>query len=255
MALVIYPGLYWLIICHFRCTMYEIQELFSDEHILVVNKPPGLRTIADGYNLSFPYLRPLLEDKYNRLWIVHRLDKDTSGLIILARTPAAHKALNMQFEAREVLKTYHAIIIGIPNWQELTITYPLRKDGDRKHRTVIDLKNGKQATTKTQVINKFDEYCLVTATPRTGYTHQIRVHLTAAGFPVLSDPLYSNFRTPPKNTHLNNMLRGIINRVALHAFSLEFSHPQLGTRLSFQAPYPQDFAAALLSLQSKESGE
>ena len=234
--------------------MCKIEILFSDEYLLVVNKPAGLRTIADGYNPTLPHLRSILEDKENRMWIVHRLDKDTSGAIILARTPAVHRALNMQFEAREVEKIYHAIIVGVPRWRVKTISYPLLKNGDRKHRTIIDHKKGKPAVTEVQLIKTFREHSLLQVIPRSGYTHQIRSHLAAAEFPILSDPLYSRKGAPKQDTHLHSQGPEIINRTALHAISLEFSHPHHNSRLSIQAPYPQDFTEALKYLELKGSG-
>ena len=235
--------------------MCEIEILFSDEHILVINKPSGLRSITDGYNPNLPHLRDYLEDEYNRLWIVHRLDKDTSGVIILARTTAAHRTLNMQFEARKIVKIYHALIVGTPHWQEMIINHQLRKNGDRKHRTVVDHVKGKPAVTEVQVIHQFKEHSLVCATPRTGYTHQIRAHFAAVEFPILSDPLYSTIGTRTQQPRTHDTLTRLIDRVALHAFMLEFTHPHDGSRLTIQAPYPQDFSSALTYLRKQESGE
>ena len=135
------------------------------------------------------------------------------------------------------------------------IKYPLRKNGDRKHRTIVDNKRGRSAVTNAHVLHRYKGYCHISASPETGYTHQIRSHLAAAGFPVLSDPLYSkpanaSNHTPP----LHYPLTEIITRSALHAYSLEFTHPHLDSRMKIQASYPRDFNEALLYLQEKESG-
>ena len=122
--------------------------LWEDEDLLVVAKPAGLPTLADGQNPHAPYLVALLKEIYDPLWTIHRLDKETSGVMVFARTAAAHRALNAQFENRYVHKLYHALVIGDPDWSEKTIEIRLRTDGDRKHRTVIDSKRGKVLSTR-----------------------------------------------------------------------------------------------------------
>ena len=218
--------------------------VWSDEAIIAVNKPAGLLTIRDGYDASLPYLAGMLEANFGQVWTVHRLDKETSGIILFARSAEAHRALNQQFKQRETKKYYHAIVIGAPEWQTITIALPLFTNGDRKHRTIIDHQRGKTATTQVDVIRTAGGFALLNASPRTGYTHQIRAHLAAVGLPLLADPLYKSLKPVTRLQEIayerSNTLP--IQRVALHASRLSFCHPLSGQTVTFEAPYPVDFA-------------
>jgi tRNA pseudouridine32 synthase/23S rRNA pseudouridine746 synthase len=232
--------------------------LYQDEALLVINKPAGLSTLPDGYEPSLPHVKKLLEPDLGRLWIVHRLDKATSGVLLLARTAAAHKDLNTQFEKHRVAKVYHALVFGKPSWRQKSIRLPLRPNGDRQHRTIIDQEAGKPAITHFKVLERFEQYCLVQAIPETGRTHQIRAHLTAVDLFILGDRLYSRkiplrfkprSELSPEQDEFLNLLAG---SMALHARSLEVSHPTSGERLNFIASYPEAFAVVLKLLQSLE---
>jgi RluA family pseudouridine synthase len=234
--------------------------LYQDEALLVINKPAGLSTLPDGYDSSLPHVKKLFEPGLGRLWIVHRLDKATSGVLVLARTAEAHKDLNSQFERHQVIKVYHALAIGQPNWKEKTINLLLRPNGDRQHRTVIDQKTGKPAITRIKVLERLAEYCLVQAIPETGRTHQIRAHLSAVDLFILGDRLYggrinrtleNRLALVPSDVGFTNLLAG---SMALHARSLELSHPSSGERVKFTAPYPGTFAELLQHLRSLEIG-
>jgi hypothetical protein len=135
--------------------MPVVTVLFCDDAVLVVNKPAGLLTLPDGYHPEAPHLKSVLEPLYGRLWIVHRLDRDTSGAIVLARSPGAHRSLNEQFAHHQVGKTYHALLVGEVNWEEKTIDLPLRIDVGHRHRTVVDLQRGKPATTHLRVQERY----------------------------------------------------------------------------------------------------
>jgi RluA family pseudouridine synthase len=233
----------------------KIVIIYSDSSLLAVNKPAGLPTLPDGYNPEQPHLKVLLESEYGRLWIVHRLDRNTSGLVVLARTPEAHRNLNMQFERRQVTKRYHALVCAAPDWQERVVKMPLRPNGDRHHRTVIDPGRGKPAETEFQVLERLGGYALLEAYPLTGRTHQIRAHLSAIGLPILGDVLYGGrpalylSMLKPEFSAGFKAECALIERSALHAHSLDFSHPENGEILRLVAPYPKDFNAALRMLR------
>jgi RluA family pseudouridine synthase len=213
--------------------------LYSDEHILIINKPAGLPVLPDGWEKDAPYLVKSLEEGYGRIFIVHRLDKITSGVMVFARDAETHRALNIQFENHQAEKVYHAIVQGNPKWDEKTARHPLRANVGHKHRTMVDNKNGKPSETRFKILKRFQarpeqgrwEAALIEAKPMTGRTHQIRVHAYALGYPLLGDTLYGAEETD------------IIARPALHAYSLTIV--MNGEPMAFKAPYPDDFRVAL----------
>jgi RluA family pseudouridine synthase len=214
--------------------------LHADDAILVVNKPSGLLSLPDGYDPDKPYLQSVLEPEWGRLWMVHRLDRLASGVLVLTRTADAHRDLNGQFARRQVTKIYHALVTGKPDWETNTVTLPLRANVGRRNRTAVDHRKGKSARTKLRVLEIFEQHALMEARPSTGRRHQIRAHLYARGHPILSDPLYGSGDISP-----------LIDRLALHARALQFTHPETKASVSFEAPYPADFSAALRKLGLK----
>lgn len=222
----------------------ETLILYEDEHLLVVNKPAGLASLPDGYDAEEPHLRAFLAPRYGALWIVHRLDKETSGVIVLARSAEAHRQLNTQFEQHTVKKVYHALCVGDPDWNENIVRLPLRVNVGRRHRTVADPRRGKRAVTSLAVIERFPGCTLIEARPETGRTHQIRAHLYALGLPVASDPQYG-----PGGIFQAGNSGPMLTRTGLHAWSLAILHPILGTPLALQAPYPPDLAEVVDSLR------
>ncbi len=214
------------------------RALYSDPDLLVVEKPPGVLSIPDGYDRAVPYMGRLLEPAYGRLWVVHRLDKDTSGVMVFARNAEAHRSLSKQFSAHQVLKTYHAIIEGEPEWDEKQLDLPLRSNVGRRNRTTVDIGEGKPAKTLFRVLERFSRYTLLEAKPETGRPHQIRAHLYDLGFYILSDPLYGHGEISP-----------LIGRLALHALSLSFWHPSTGEMIHFKAKYPPDIERGIAQLR------
>jgi RluA family pseudouridine synthase len=207
--------------------------IFEDKNLLVLDKPAGLSVLPDGWEKDSEYLVKILQEQYGKVFIVHRLDKITSGVMVFARDVETHRALNIQFENREAQKTYHAILEGKPKWDEKIARHPLRANVGHKHRTTVDDKNGKPSETQFRIIKRYPESALVEAKPMTGRTHQIRVHAYALGHPLVEDILYGardryGFPHP-----------------MLHAQTLSFVHPGTKERVKFSAPHPADFDEAL----------
>jgi RluA family pseudouridine synthase len=207
--------------------------LYQDDYLLVVDKPAGLPVLPDGWTPDAPYLRRMLEAEFGSIFVVHRLDKTTSGVMVFARDAETHRHLNGQFEEHTARKIYHAIVEGRPDWQVRSAAHKLRMNVGKKHRTVIDHGAGKPALTMFRLLKRGQDYSLIAAAPVTGRTHQVRVHAAAIGHPLLADVLYG--ASP----------NGLIARPALHAAELSFVHPARGDRPLFNSPYPDDFARAL----------
>jgi tRNA pseudouridine32 synthase / 23S rRNA pseudouridine746 synthase len=225
--------------------------IYSDEAILVVNKPYGLLSIQDGYDKSLPYLKTILEPALGAVWMVHRLDRDTSGVMVLARSAEAHRILNHQFQFRQVEKNYQALVVGNPVWTTHRVNQPLKTDGDRRHRTIVDPQHGKPAITDLLVLEQLLGLALIQARPFSGYTHQIRAHLAFSGFPVAVDALYGSplpVKIPSQQNH-KEAPQALLSRLGLHAFSLTISHPLTLQAVTFQAPLPPDISYAIEMLR------
>ncbi len=215
-------------------TEHSIKIVFSDDDLLVVEKPAGVLSVADGYDPTLPHLSNLLFPNWGKIWMVHRLDRETSGLMVTARNPTAHRALNQQFRDHQVTKVYHAVVSPIPDWDKTIIDAPLRVDADREHRTRVDALRGKPAQTDFRVLKRSVAYALIECRIRTGFRHQIRAHLYSLGLGIVGDKLYQ----PLQSANLASDVR-----MLLHAARLGFIHPTTGESLNFEAPDPIEFAA------------
>jgi len=229
--------------------LYNI--IYYDNDIIVVDKAAGVLSIPDRFDKTIPNLRVLLEEKFGRIWVVHRLDKDTSGIMVFARNAEAHKILNTQFEELSVNKLYHAVVSGWIAEDEFEIDIPLITDPSNKGRTIPSAR-GKEALTKIRVLERFSIATLIECNLVTGRHHQIRVHCSTIGNPLLVDEIYGNsdafFLSHIKKRY--NLKKGdeekpIINRLTLHSYSIGFQHPASNDWVEFVAPYPKDFAALL----------
>jgi tRNA pseudouridine32 synthase/23S rRNA pseudouridine746 synthase len=217
-----------------------IRVLFADEHVVALDKPPG-RLVIPGRGPPEPTLLEEARAAHGRLWVVHRLDRGTSGVLLLARTAAAHRALNLAFDARAVEKRYLALVAGVPPDAQRLDQWiaPARKG--RMRAVAPGDERGKPSLTAVRVVERFPAagLALVECLPETGRTHQIRVHLAAAGTPLAFDPDYG--RAEP--------VAGLA-RTPLHAASLALAHPATGAALRLEAPLPEDLAAAIARARS-----
>jgi 23S rRNA pseudouridine1911/1915/1917 synthase len=239
--------------------------IFEDEAFVVVNKPPGMvvhpakghwaGTLVNALQFHFDKLSSVGGEE--RPGIVHRLDRDTSGLILIAKDDRAHKELARQFENRTIKKEYLAIVSGAPSRDTDYVNRPIGTHPTHREKMAIRLPEdgGKEAMTYYEVIERFPRHAYVRCLPRTGRTHQIRVHLTHIGHPVLADKLYGS----RANCTLGDVLgsdvaeadRVLLSRQALHAHRLTLLHPLTGAPLEFVSKLPDDMTAVLDALHSK----
>ncbi len=238
----------------------EISPLYEDEHILVVNKPAGLvvhpaagharDTLVNAFLHLYPELRSI-----PRAGIVHRLDKDTSGLLVVARSLQAHKSLVKQLESRIVARQYKALAQGEPITGG-TIDAPIGRHPKHRIKMSVRGKSGKCARTHYRVAQRFNGFTLLDVKLDTGRTHQIRVHLSHIGLPLLGDPLYGARLRFPKScpSGLAETL-SCFKRQALHAFELGFEHPATKQWVSWQAPIPDDMSECISVLASAAASD
>ncbi len=215
--------------------MATISVLYEDDDILAVDKPEGLVAIPERRGQGGSLFEVLCAERAEKLYIVHRIDKETSGLILFARNPAAHRRINQQFETRTIEKTYLALVQGVIA-ADGVIDLPLRQFGSG--RVAVDPERGKPSTTELRIVDRFRSHTLVEARPRTGRRHQIRVHLYSLGHPIAGDPLYGDQAT-----------RHGFGRLMLHAWRLSLILPS-GQSLTLEAPIPGSFAGTLETLES-----
>ncbi len=240
-----------------------IPVIYEDETFVVVNKPAGMvthpakgnwsGTLVNALQFHFDKLSTIAGE--NRPGIVHRLDRDTSGLLIVAKDDRVHKLLAKQFEERTIRKEYLAIVRGEPSRDSDYIEKPIGMHPTDRERMAIRLPEdgAKEATTFYEVLERFGVASYVRCMPKTGRTHQIRVHLTHIGHSILADKLYSGRSRITlgdlKGQDVEGHEQVLLDRQALHAHRLSLDHPRTGERLELVAPIPPDFAATLAALR------
>jgi RluA family pseudouridine synthase len=234
----------------------DISILACDQDLLIIDKPAGLLSLPDGYDPALPHVKSVLSQTYGPLWIVHRLDRPTSGVMVLARNAEAHKGLNTQFQTRKVKKVYTALVLGCPEWDGKMVNLPLKTNAGRRNRTMVDYENGKVSVTQFSVLERYKDYSLIEAKPNTGRRHQVRVHLSHEGFPVACDSLYGKQSEIHRSEIDLHFPRGnypgeqVLGRTALHASSIEFTHPSDNQRCMIEAPLASDMQLCLELLRS-----
>lgn len=231
--------------------------LFRNEDFLAINKPSGLLTIPDreGKDVS---LKNLLQEQFGQVFTVHRLDRDTSGVVVFARNEAAHKHLSQQFEERETKKIYNGLVLGKPAQEAGVINEPIAEHPTKKGYMTV-WRKGKESVTEYAVQESFRFFSWMEFRILTGRTHQIRVHMKHLGHPIVCDPLYgdgkplyiSQIKRSYKLSQSMDEERPILSRLALHAAALRFRGLQ-GEEHLLEAPLPKDLRATLNQLAKQE---
>ena len=221
--------------------------IYEDDDVVVLNKARGMVVHPAPGNYTGTLVNALLYHCKNlsginsaiRPGIVHRLDKDTSGIMIVAKNDAAHIALSQQIQSKTAVRTYLAVVRGNIKTDSGTIETQIARDKNDRKKMAVVKEGGREAITDYEVLERFGKYTLVRCKLRTGRTHQIRVHMEYLGYPLVGDPKYSPMKTP-----------FAIKGQALHSHTLEFTHPRTGERMKFEAPLPEDMHKIITRLHN-----
>jgi 23S rRNA pseudouridine955/2504/2580 synthase len=224
--------------------------LWEDEDFVLVNKPPFLSTLEDRHERI--NLLALAKEYVETAQVCHRLDKDTSGVLAIAKNPEAYRHMSMQFEHREINKVYHAVVDGSHGFQNELVDAPILKQDDGMVK--ISRREGKPAQTYFTSLKSYKNHTLIECRPITGRMHQIRIHLTILGAPITGDEMYGG-----KLFYLSSVKKGfnlkkdtdeqpLLKRMALHAYALEFNN-LAGVKEKIMAPYPKDMQALIRQLE------
>ena len=228
--------------------------LFEDADLLVLNKPPGMVVHPSAGHEESTLVNALLHHCAGQLsgiggvarpGIVHRLDKETSGCLVVAKNDPTHLTLSAQFACREVEKVYHAIVCGTVSPEKGDIRASIARHPTHRKRMAVTDGSGREAWTGYRVLERLREATLVEADLHTGRTHQVRVHFKHIGFPIAGDATYGN----RQNKRLTELTGYSAPRQLLHARKLAFKHPRTGERMNFDAALPEDLQAALVALR------
>ena len=236
-----------------------INIIYQDEDIIVLAKPSGVLTIPDRFNKNEPCLYKLLKIEFPDIFVVHRLDKDTSGVIIFAKNAEAHKFINQQFQEHTITKIYHAIVSGIVNKDEMDIDIPIIPHPAKKGLSKPSAR-GKESLSKVKILERFRLATLVEVNLVTGRHHQLRVHCASVGHPLLVDVDYGSssefFLSTIKrrfNLKKDDVEKPIISRITMHAHSIAFIHPSSKEKVCFKTEYPKDIQALIKVLRKYSS--
>ncbi len=236
----------------------DLAVVHEDGHLLVVNKPAGLVVHPGAGTARGTLVNALLRHVRDlsgvggvlRPGIVHRLDKGTSGLLVVAKDDESHRALVRQFAGRMVEKEYLALVLGSPLRPAGEIEAPIGRDPVHRQKMSVHAPRGRESRTSWSVVERFDGATLLRVRIHTGRTHQIRVHLASVGHPVAGDAVYGGTRTPSSRGAASREALRSLGRPALHAARLAFTHPVTRERLSFEAPLPPELLALLDRLRA-----
>ncbi len=234
--------------------------LAETEDYIAISKPSGMLTLPDRHDALLQSLRGWMEKKYGKIWVIHRLDKDTSGLILFARNEEAHKYFSRLFEGRDIQKTYLGLVTGKPMQNEGTIEAAL-SDHPAKNGTMVVHAKGKPSRTDFNLIKTWGPFSLLSFDLHTGRMHQIRVHCRHIGHPIACDPLYgdgkpvllSSVKKKFKLSKQDEAEKPLMNRLALHSFRLSFVNRH-GESIVLEAPLPKDLQATMQQLDKHKGG-
>ena len=235
-----------------KTSLYSI--IHSDNTLIAVNKTAGISVGGDRWDESKERLDRLIEHDLDisKIFTVHRIDKETSGLVIFAKDKETHRSLSIAFEKRDVSKTYIAVVHGRPSWKETVCNLPLVPNGNKKHMTIIDKFRGKESVTSFRLVLSAGNYSVLEVKPQTGRIHQIRVHAAALGHPVVCDALYGK-ATPVKLSSFKRGYRGdpleekpLLSRLGLHAKELILPDGKVLT-----APLQRDMSALIKQMEKR----
>ena len=229
--------------------------IYQDDDLVAINKPSGLLSVPDRFDDQLPSLKKMLKDEYGEIFVIHRLDRDTSGLILFAKNAESHRFYSGIFEDRKVEKTYLGIVHGVPPQAEGTIDKPIAPHFTIKGKMMV-YRKGKNSITHYRTLESFGLYSLLEFRIETGRTHQIRVHMQDMGHPIVCDALYgtdepillSRIKRNYKLSKQELEERPLLNRMALHSWKLGFTDPS-GKELSLEAELPKDMTAVLQQLR------
>lgn len=230
----------------------KLEILYEDDNYIFINKPSGYLSIPDRHNEFLPSVAGILRNEYPEIFIVHRIDRETSGCICFAKNEETHRYTSLLFENRKVEKIYTCIVSGTPIEKEGTIEASIMEHPTIKGKMVINQKQGKESKTDYKVLESFGMYSYIECTLHTGRTHQIRIHMQDIGHPVLCDPIYGNgesvyISSLKKRYNLSKNEeeeKPILSRLALHACKLGFETKDK-QQLLIEAPLPKDMKALL----------
>jgi len=237
--------------------------VYQDENIAAVNKSSGIAVSPDRWDPSRERLDTLAAEflQIQKIYTVHRIDRDTSGLVVFAKNSVSHKSLSLAFEGRQINKRYIAVVHGRPSWRETGCDLALVPNGNKQHLTIVDKFRGKKSFTSFRLLGSAGNYSVLEAIPETGRIHQIRVHLAALGHPVVCDTLYGKNRpvllSSFKRGWQGDLLeeRPLLSRLGLHASELFIPGYANGAGgLDLKAPLPRDMAALIRQME-KTAGQ
>ena len=246
-----------------RAARQPFTLIYEDENIVALNKSSGIAVSPDRWDVSIERLDVIAAKSLNvkKLYTVHRLDRDASGLVIFAKTSDTAKTLSVAFEDQQIKKRYIAAVHGRPSWTETTCDLGLVPNGNKQHHTIVDKYRGKKSFTSFSFVGSSGNYSILEAFPETSRTHQIRVHLASMGHPVVCDEFYGKSK-PIKLSSFKRGWRGdpveerpLISRLGLHAVELFIpGYGEAESGLSLTAPLPRDMAA-LIKQMEKAAGK